>query len=146
MGYWIGSSVELWAQSGHCLRWYFIRCSQYYVLLGRNKIILIIIIISGPPEVRWQTSRWRNVNSMVSWKMSDPGRDSTWHLRSVTSSGNITAGAAAEKAASLDEQTRGPSDNTSVRAHRDWNFWLFELNRFKVYYWTSKSSWTCNRG
>jgi len=43
-----------------------------------------------------------NVNSMVSWTMSDLGRDSTWHLRSVTSSGNITGcGSCSGEAASL---------------------------------------------
>jgi len=34
---------------------------------------------------------------------------------------------------------RGPSDNTSIRAHRDWNFRLFQQYWFRVHHWTRKS-------
>jgi len=48
---------------------------------------------------------------------------------------SLAAGAAAEKAASLKtNKYEDLQDNTSVRAHRDWNFRLFQLNWFRVHH------------
>jgi len=42
------------------------------------------------------------------------------------------------------DRDRSVWDNTSVRSHRDWNFWLFQPNWFRVHHWTRKSSRTFN--
>jgi len=59
---------------------------------------------------------------------------------------SLAAGAAAEKAASMktnkyEDQT---TDNTSVRTQRDWNFWSFQPNKFRVHHCTRKSFRTRN--
>ena len=92
----------------------------------------------GPRQVRRQASRWGNIDSVVSWKMFNLGRDGAWHLCCFTSSGDITGCCRVcfGKSGNIEnDEVHGTSSNTFVRAHCHRNVWLLQPN------WTGIHNW-----